>query len=152
MNNHETHIPTQQTPPQKNVRFPRSYENGRRAEGDQPPPPPGAQKTGCLNRAMRLTSPREFQRVAKEGKRLVGKFLCIDYRQADKSKFGISASRRYGSAPQRNRFKRLVREAFRNNYPSLPPFELNIIPRQFAKKARFADIANELIALSNAFE
>lgn len=96
---------------------------------------------------MRLRSRKEFQRVAREGKRLVGRFLCIDYRRSDKSKLGISASARYGSAPERNRFKRLVREAFRNNYSILPRYELNVVPRQLAKNARFADISEELTRL-----
>lgn len=93
---------------------------------------------------MRLKSRREFQRVMKEGKRHVGRFLCIDSRPSSRSKLGISASSRYGSSPERNRFKRLVREAFRLSYASLPPRELNVVPRQNAKMAKQADIQNEL--------
>lgn len=155
MNSHETHISAQQTPPQENPRFPCSHENSRRPQGDQPPPPPRPQEIGRLARGqegpfrpdMRLKSRREFQRVAREGKRLVGRFLCIDYRRASKSKLGISASARYGSAPERSRFKRLVREAFRKNYMNLPRYELNVVPRQLAKNARFADISEELLQL-----
>lgn len=145
MNSHETDIPAQQTPPQENTRVSRPYENSRRTEGDQPPPPPRAQKTGRLTKAMRLTSHKEFQRVAKQGKRLVGRFLCVDYRLARQSKLGISASVRYGSAPERNRFKRLVREAFRKNYSIFPDVELNVIPRKLAKNARLSDISEELM-------
>lgn len=96
---------------------------------------------------MRLRSRGEFQRVVREGKRLVGKFLCVDYRPAKKLKLGISASSRYGSSPERNRFKRLVREAFRLNYASLPSFELNVIPRQCAKNAKVCEIREELTRL-----
>ncbi len=96
----------------------------------------------------RLRSRREFQRIAKEGQRRVGRFLCVDVRFGDRLKLGISASGRYGASHERNRFKRLVREAFRKNYSLLPPrLELNVIPRQIAKKAGSADIADELMRL-----
>jgi len=64
-------------------------------------------------------------------------------------KLGISASTRFGSSPQRNRFKRLVREAFRISYHRLPSLELNVIPRQCAKNAHCKDIENELTRLLN---
>ncbi len=96
---------------------------------------------------MRLRSRRDFQRVAKEGKRLVGRYLCIDYRPAKLLKLGISASTRYGSAPERNRFKRLIREAFRLTYAALPSYELNVIPRQCAKEAKCGEIMAELSRL-----
>ncbi|HSX10197.1 MAG TPA: ribonuclease P protein component [Chlamydiales bacterium] len=100
-----------------------------------------------FSKSVRLRSRGEFQRVVRDGKRQVGRFLCVDCRPAGKSKLGISASSRYGSAPERNRFKRLVREAFRKNYGSLPPFELNVVPRQCAKKAKCSEITDELIRL-----
>ncbi len=149
MKHHETHLPTQQTPPQENDRLPRPHENHRRTQSDQPPPPPRAQKTGRLNfpKTVRLRSRGEFQRVNREGKRLVGRYLCVDCRPATRLKLGISASGRYGNAPERNRFKRLVREAFRQNYGALRLLELNVIPRQCAKKATCAAISAELIQL-----
>ncbi|MBX7066903.1 MAG: ribonuclease P protein component [Parachlamydiales bacterium] len=81
----------------------------------------------------------------REGKRLVGRFLCIDLRPAKKGRLGISASSKYGSAPERNRFKRLVREAYRQN--SLPSWEIHVVPRQCAKGAKFSDIQNEITTL-----
>lgn len=155
----ETDIPTQQTPPQKNDRLPRPHENPRRSKSHQSPPPPRPQETCRLTfsqaktsrlifpKAVRLRSRGEFQRVVREGKRLVGKFLCIDCRCAPQSKLGISASGKYGSSPERNRFKRLVREAFRKSYASLPPLELNVIPRAKAKQANCAEITDELVRL-----
>jgi ribonuclease P protein component len=100
-----------------------------------------------FSKAVRLRKRGEFQRVAREGKRLVGKYLCVDYRPAGLLKLGISASARFGSSPERSRFKRLVREAFRKSYALLPPLELNVVPRQLAKNARCADIEHELIRL-----
>jgi ribonuclease P protein component len=149
MKSHETHLPTQQTPPQENTRFPRPYENGKRPKDHQSPQTSRPQKTGCMKfpQSARLKTRREFQRVAREGKRQVGKFLCIDCRPAAEPKLGISASNRYGSAPERNRFKRLVRESFRRHYPTLPPYHLNIIPRHPSKHAKYEDIEREMIGL-----
>jgi ribonuclease P protein component len=149
MKTNETDIPTQQTPPQKNHRLSSSYENCGRPQSDQPQAKSRPQKIGRLtfSKNVRLRSRREFQRVAKEGKRLVGRFFCIDYRPARLLKLGISASTKYGSAPERNRFKRLIREAFRQAYSSLPSYELNIVPRQCAKKALAQEIREELTRL-----
>ena len=149
MKNHETHLPTQQTPSQENNWIPRSHGDCGRPQSDQPTPQSGSQKTCRLTfpKTIRLRSRWDFQRVNKVKKRLVGRFFCVDYRLASKLRLGLSVSGRYGSAPERNRFKRLVREAFRTNYTSLPPLELNIIPRQCAKGASCEDVTVELIRL-----
>ncbi len=146
---HETHLSTQQTPPQEDRWIPSSYEDSRGPQGDQQTPQSGPQKISRLrfSKGIRLRKRGEFQSVAKKGKRLVGRYLCIDYHPAQKARLGISASVRYGSSPERNRFKRLVREAFRQTYSSLPPFDLNIIPRQSAKQASCSNILDELIRL-----
>ena len=147
--NHETHIPTQQTPPQENHRVPSPYEDNRRPKGHQPPPPGRPQEAGRLvfPKEVRLRKRGEFQRVARDGKRLVGRYFCIDCRPSQKARLGISAPVRYGSSPERNRFKRLIREAFRQSYALLPPLDLNVIPRQCAKQASCLHIMNELLQL-----
>lgn len=160
--NHETHLSRQQTPQKKNDWIPRPDENYRRPESHQPPAQSRSEKSFCLSlktdsrfpKSLRLRTRREFQRVSKEGQRRVGKYLCVDVRlkdtkdKNDSLKLGISASGRYGSSPERNRFKRLVREAFRTGYSSLPSrLELNVIPRQCAKKASCQEIQSELLRL-----
>lgn len=152
--NHEAHLSTQQTSSQKIDRLPRPDENRRRPESNQPAPPRRPQDPLCLKpnssfpKERRLRSRREFQRVSKEGQRRVGRFLCVDVRPGEKLKLGISASGRYGASHERNRFKRLVREAFRTSYVLLPPrLELNVIPRQGAKNALCSDIRAELLRL-----
>jgi ribonuclease P protein component len=47
--------------------------------------------------------------------------LRVARSDADTARLGISASRRLGNAPQRNRIKRLVREVFRRLRHGLPP-------------------------------
>lgn len=62
------------------------------------------------------------------------------------ARLGITAPSRYGNAPERNRFKRLVREVFRKNLCHIPSdFEFSVAPRQRAKKASEDDIRQELL-------
>ena len=152
MKSHETHIPTQQNETKKIFRIPRADENPRGPQSDQPPPPSRPQKASRLKfpKTSRLTTRREFVHLQRGGKRLVGKLICIDYRWASSGgpRLGITASTRYGDSHERNRFKRLVREAFRTSLPSLPPhIEVNVVPRQRAKGATSQLVQEELLSL-----
>lgn len=84
----------------------------------------------------------------KQGTRKVGQFLCIDYKKAPVFCFGITASGKYGNSPERNRFKRLVREAVRACFHLLPRnIALHVVPRQKAKEAKMGDIQREILHL-----
>ena len=66
-----------------------------------------------------------FSKVFKNGKYAANNFLVVyalkNYNRNAASKFGISVSSKNGGAVQRNRAKRVVREAFFRIYGSLPP-------------------------------
>jgi len=63
-------------------------------------------------------------------------------------RLGITASRHYGIAVERNRFKRIVREAFRLSQHQLQTgLDINVKPRPAAHKAKTADIIVELISI-----
>lgn len=99
---------------------------------------------------MRLLNKYQFARLSQQGRRFVGQWILIDIRQNNNSlpKLGITVSKRYGDAHQRNRFKRLVRESFRLAQHQLPSgIEINVKPRSIADKAKMADIQNELLQL-----
>ena len=52
-----------------------------------------------------------------------------------RARLGIAAPRAYGKAVRRNRFKRLVRTAFRRVHASLRPVDLLVEPRRGPRDA-----------------
>jgi ribonuclease P protein component len=71
---------------------------------------------GRLSPADRIRARREFQRAQREGLKVVAEhfvFLVSRSPQPTSVRLGVTASRRVGGSVQRNRAKRLVREAFR---------------------------------------
>ena len=62
---------------------------------------------------FRLKKEKDFQKVFHRGKRLFSSSLTMIYFPAEKLKMGISVGKKHGKSVQRNRIKRLVREAFR---------------------------------------
>ncbi len=61
----------------------------------------------------RVKKQADFQRIFQKGKRAFSPSLTVLYRPAKERSFGISVGKRHGKAVQRNRIKRLLREAFR---------------------------------------
>lgn len=149
----ETDIPTEQAQAEEKIWVPRPHEDGWRAEGDQPPQTRGSQDAGgldlTLSKELRLRKRSDFRRVAQQGRKVVGRYLCVQVRKGARGlKLGITASGKFGSSPERSRFKRLVREAFRTAKGALPrDVEINVLPRQLAKGASMGQIQVELINL-----
>lgn len=62
---------------------------------------------------LRIKKQADFQRLFSKGKRAFSPSLTLLYRPADKMRMGISIGKKHGKSVQRNRIKRLLREAFR---------------------------------------
>lgn len=118
------------------MRISKQNENSLGKTSDQPKKETRKKKTYnrvglSFPKSLRLLSRKQFQKINKEGKRLSGQVIFLQYQEgAYRSRLGITVSKKYGKAHDRNRFKRVVREAFRECYASIPQgLTLHIIPK-----------------------
>ncbi|MFT3686657.1 MAG: ribonuclease P protein component [Phycisphaerales bacterium] len=76
-----------------------------------------------FTKAMQLTHDREYQRVyAARSSVTRGPLRVSGIANAlSTTRLGLSVPRKVGTNVKRNRVKRLIREAFRLNYKSIPP-------------------------------
>ena len=74
-----------------------------------------------MNRKYRLTKSTDFKRVRRTGKSYAHPLVILTASPNDRviSRFGVTADRALGTAVQRNRAKRLLREALRSYLTAL---------------------------------
>ncbi len=104
-------------------------------------------------KTARLRHRYQYRRFGRDSLKRAGQLIVVEQRQgrADTPKLGITVTRKYGKSHERNRFKRLVREAYRLNSSQFPAgIEIHIRPKHSARHARMQDIQAELLALVGA--
>jgi len=91
-----------------------------------------------FRRYNRIHKTSDFKYVAQHGKKINDRFLVINYLERGDNKatrLGIITTRRLGKATQRNRLRRVLREAFRHVLPKLRRgFDIVVIVREKARE------------------
>ena len=125
-------------------------EDSQRASYRQPTQKKRAQKT--YNRVglsfpkfLRILTKRQFQFVHGDARRIQGSFISFLYRKDCLStRLGVTVSKKYGKAHQRNRFKRVTKEVYRLYYDRLPAgVMINVYPKLPRRDIDFRDIATD---------
>jgi ribonuclease P protein component len=99
-------------------------------------------------RTKRLRRPAEFQRVFQHG-RSVADSVVVIYGCANErghGRLGLSVGRKLGNAPQRNHWKRLIREVYRRHASAVAGLDIVVIPRRGAT-CGYTDLARRLPGL-----
>jgi ribonuclease P protein component len=98
----------------------------------------------------RLRKRYQFQRLNHSSKRSLGEWVIVESfpNQAGITRLGITVTKRFGKAHERNRFKRLVRESFRRCQSRLPVgLDLIVKPLSQAKEASSTQIQADVLQL-----
>ncbi len=96
-----------------------------------------------MKRRFRLTNTTDYKRVRQQGKSIAHPLMVLVAlpNLLDRSRIAVTASRSVGSAVQRNRAKRLIREAIRQSYPLIKPgWDVILICRKNLLAAPFSSI------------
>jgi ribonuclease P protein component len=104
--------------------------------------PDGGRPARGLPRPARITAQSHFDRVYRQGRKLVapGLVAWVLPSETGRCRVGLSVSRKVGGAIQRNRVKRVLREAFRQlDVPPDPPLDLVLVARPGRAPQTLAD-------------
>ncbi len=104
-----------------------------------------------LKRERMLKRRSEFQRVYHKGKSCAGRYLILyvfkNY-HGEKDHVGFAAGKKLGCAAVRNRVKRLLREAYRQEQGRVPQgVTLLLVGRAAASKAKSPQVQQDFVRL-----
>ena len=126
----ETNLPTERPSPKAATRVPSANGLARRARDPQAASRERAQaplglRRPPVQRRNRLSRSRDFDTVYRRGKSASTRYLVLHWFPRDEDldgvpRLGLAVPRSVGSAVVRNRVKRLLREAWREQLPTVP--------------------------------
>ena len=109
-----------------------------------------AEKQFGLPKSKRIHRQLDFARIYGLQQRAGDAYLLVFAapNELNKSRFGVSVSKKHGNAVKRARLKRLLREAFRHVQHELPPgLDVILIPQRNAG-AELTDFQSSLVQLA----
>jgi len=104
-------------------------------------------KNFTFKKSERLRKRSEFIRLKRTGKRFHNKYFIAEFAAGkfERTRLGITVSKRTGSAVLRNRLKRVIRESFRHNRQYLSNnLDINIIVKKEAASIHYYDAFSSL--------
>jgi ribonuclease P protein component len=110
-----------------------------------------ARRQPLIARDLRLRDSRDFDRVRKTGRSWSARLLVLAVLPNDRgtNRYGFATGKRIGGAVQRNRAKRLMREAVRARHAHLSQgYDVLLIARNtFDMDTTFSEVAEQMDVL-----
>lgn len=106
----------------------------------------------CFAKADRIWKHSEFLRLSKIGKKIQNRHFVANFSPGrfQRTRLGITVTRKVGRATTRNRIKRFIREYFRLNRHTITGYwDINIIAK---KKASDISSGQAFLSLQNIFD
>ena len=92
---------------------------------------------------LRIKRKKEITGILKSGKRAHAETLTIVYSPASATAMAVCVGKKYGKSTERNRIKRLLREAFRVQCDTARPCAFLLIPR-VAEEYSYASFSRDI--------